>query len=197
MARKGTRDMIIGVAARLFGTVGLRKTTMETIAAAAGRGRRTVYMYFSNKAEIYEAVVEGELDRIIRPLREIAASEEPFGMVLQNYAAERIRLLRDLGSRNPLLMKDFAQGMSRVEKLKERLVSEEEKVIKPFFYKHRKELNLPSGATVEDCAVIYINILRGTDKLLARENGHEKNTQLSLAGTDLFIKGLGQGSAGK
>lgn len=151
MARKSTRDMIIGVAARLFGTVGLRKTTMETIAAAAGRGRRTVYMYFSNKAEIYEAVVEGELERIIRPLREIAASEEPFGPVLKNYAVERIRLLKDLGSRNPLLLKDFAQGMSRVEKLKERLIREEEKVITPFFYRHRKELNLPSGATVENC----------------------------------------------
>ncbi|MCK7537729.1 MAG: TetR/AcrR family transcriptional regulator [Marinilabiliales bacterium] len=37
---------------------GLRRTTMETIAAAAGRGRRTVYMYFSNKAEIYDAVVD-------------------------------------------------------------------------------------------------------------------------------------------
>ncbi|MFZ0471440.1 MAG: helix-turn-helix domain-containing protein, partial [Bacteroidales bacterium] len=78
MARKSTRDMIIGVAAGLFGTVGLRQTTMEIIAAAAGRGRRTVYMYFSNKAEIYEAVVEGELNRIINPLREIAASEGPF-----------------------------------------------------------------------------------------------------------------------
>ena len=154
-------------------------------------------MYFSNKAEIYEAVVEGELDRIIRPLREISASEEPFGHVLKNYAVERISLLKDLGSRNPLLLKDFAQGMSRVEKLKERLVREEEKVITPFFYRHRKELNLPSGATVEDCAAIFINILRGTDKLLARENGHEKNIQLSLAGTDLFIRGLGQGYAGR
>jgi len=194
MARKSTRDMIIGVASGLFGTVGLRRTTMETIAAAAGRGRRTVYMYFSNKAEIYDAVVEDELNRIINPLREIAASEGPLRLVLQNYTSERILLLKDLGNRNPLLMKDFAQGSSRVEKLKERLAREEEKVITPFFYRHRKELDLPSGATIEDCAAIFINILKGTDRLLARENGHEKNEQLSLAGTDLFIKGLISGS---
>jgi len=194
MARKSTRDMIIGVAAGLFGTVGLRRTTMETIAAAAGRGRRTIYMYFSNKADIYEAVVEGELNRIIKPLREIVSSEEPFGLVLQNYTAERIKLLKDLGSRNPLLMKDFAQGISRVEKLKERLARKELEVITPFFHRHSDELNLPSGATAEDCAEVFINILRGTDKLLARENGYEKNIQLSLAGTDLFIKGIGCGS---
>lgn len=197
MVRKSTRDMIIGVAARLFGTVGLRKTTMETIAAAAGRGRRTIYMYFSNKAEIYEAVVEDELNGILEPLRQIASSEDPFGVVLQNYAAERIRLLKDLGNRNPLLLKDFAMGTGRVERLKERLVSEEIKVIAPFFYRHRKELDMPSGATVEDCAAIFINILRGTDKLLARENGHEKDLELSLAGADLFIRGLRVGSAGR
>ena len=166
---------------------------METIAVAAGRGRRTIYMYFSNKADIYEAVVEDELNRIIKPLREVAASEEPFGLVLQSYA-ERIRLLKDLGSRNPLLLKDFAQAISRVEKLKERLARKEMEVITPFFQRHRNELNLPSGATAEDCAVIFINILRGTDRLLARENGHEKNIRLSLAGADLFIKGLGGGS---
>ncbi len=194
MARKSTREMIIGVASGLFGTVGLRRTTMETIAAAAGRGRRTVYMYFSNKAEIYEAVVEGELNRIINPLRELAASEGPFGQVLQNYAAERIRLLMDLGNRNPLLMKDFSQGSSKVEKLKERLAREEEKIITPFFYRHRNELNLPAGATLEDCATIFINILKGTDRLMARENGQGKNEKLSFAGTELFMKGLGYGS---
>ena len=133
--------MIIGVAAGLFGTVGLRRTTMETIAAAAGRGRRTIYMYFSNKADIYEAVVEDELNRIIKPLKEIVSSEEPFGLVLQKYTAERIKLLQDLGSRNPLLLKDFAQGMSRVEKLKERLARKELEVITPFFHRHRDELN--------------------------------------------------------
>jgi AcrR family transcriptional regulator len=194
MARKSTREMIIGVAAGLFGTVGLRKTTMETIAAAAGRGRRTIYMYFSNKAEIYEAVVEDELNGILKPLREIAASEDPFGLVLQNYTAERIRLLKDLGSRNPLLLKDFAMGTGRVERLKERLANEELKVIIPFFNRHLKELNIPAGATVEDCVAIFINILRGTDKFLARENSHKKNRQLSVAGTDLFIKGLVRGS---
>ena len=197
MARKSTRDMIIGVAAGLFGTIGLRKTTMEAIAVAAGRGRRTIYMYFSNKAEIYEAVVEGELNGIIEPLRKITVSEDPFGLVLQNYASERVRLLDDLGSRNPLLMKDFAKGTGRLEKLRERLAGEEEKVITPFFYRHRKELDIPSGATVDDCAAIFINILRGTDKLLARENGHKKTLQLSLAGADLFIKGLGQVSVKK
>jgi hypothetical protein len=94
-------------------------------------------------------------------------------------------------------MKDFAKGTGRLEKLKERLAGEEEKVIKPFIYRHRKELNIPAGATVDDCAAIFINILRGTDKLLSRENGYKKTLQLSLAGVDLFIKGLGQVSVKK
>jgi len=38
MAKNTTRDLILSVAATLFATAGFRRTTMETIAPAAGRG---------------------------------------------------------------------------------------------------------------------------------------------------------------
>lgn len=109
MARS-TRDMIIDVAAGLFATVGLRRTTMETIAAAAGRGRRTVYMYFRNKAQIYDAVVEKEIRQITGPLSSLARSDGELGTVIHRYGEERMQLLGDLIMRNPLLMKDFPRG---------------------------------------------------------------------------------------
>ncbi|HPE23793.1 MAG TPA: helix-turn-helix domain-containing protein, partial [Bacteroidales bacterium] len=80
MTKRGTREMIVDVAAGLFATVGLRRTTMETIAAAAGRGRRTVYMYFKNKAEIYDAVVDMEIKKITGPLSNLARSDEPLSV---------------------------------------------------------------------------------------------------------------------
>ncbi|MDF1561250.1 MAG: helix-turn-helix domain containing protein [Bacteroidales bacterium] len=108
MARKSTRNMIIDVAARLFATKGLRRTTMESIALEAGRGRRTVYMYFGNKAEIYEAVVQMEISRITDPLREIVRSDCDFETMLRRYAAERVARLYNLRQRNPLLLRDYA-----------------------------------------------------------------------------------------
>jgi AcrR family transcriptional regulator len=191
MARKSTRDIIIGVAAGLFATIGLRRTTMEIIAAAAGRGRRTIYMYFSNKSVIYEAVVDSEINRITKSLKDIAASENSFKFLLLNYTKERIKALSDLADRNPLLIKDFALGLSRVEKLRDRLLGEELKILIPLFRRHAQELNLAAGTTPDDYAMIFLNMLRGSDRLLTRENGYAEDKHLSLAAADLFIKGLG------
>jgi AcrR family transcriptional regulator len=185
MARKSTRDIIIGVAAGLFATIGLRRTTMEIIAAAAGRGRRTIYMYFSNKSVIYEAVVDSEINRITKSLKDIAASENSFKFLLLNYTKERIKALSDLADRNPLLIKDFALGLSRVEKLRDRLLGEELKILIPLFRRHAQELNLAAGTTPDDYAMIFLNMLRGSDRLLTRENGYAEDKHLSLAAADL------------
>jgi AcrR family transcriptional regulator len=180
--------MIIDVAAGLFATKGLRRTTMESIAAEAGRGRRTVYMYFSNKADIYEAVVQREMGRIIDPLREVVRSDCDFETMLRNYTTERLSQLWNLSERNPLLLKDFAQGHSRVEKLRERLNNDEIKLLTPLFRKYLKE----TGSHQEPAgyAIVFINILRGTDKLLTRENGHAEALRVTVLGTDLFISGM-------
>ena len=191
MVRKSTREIIIGVAAGLFATIGLRRTTMEVIATAAGRGRRTIYMYFGNKSEIYEAVVDSEINRITKSLRDVTSSEISFKLLLRNYTKERIKLLSDLAGRNPLLIKDFAMGLSRIEKLRERLLGEEMKILTPLFRSHIQELNLSGATTPDDYTFIFLNMLRGSDRLLTHENGYIKDTHLSLAAADLFIKGLG------
>lgn len=182
--------MIIDVAARLFATKGLRLTTMESIAAEASRGRRTVYMYFGNKADIYEAVVQREISRITDPLREVVRSDYDFETMLRRYAAERLAQLRNLSERNPLLLKDFSQGHSRVEKLRERLNNDEIKLLTPLFRRYLKENGSHPDAGPAGYAAIFLNLLRGTDKLLTSENGHEEAVRVTAFGTDLFLRGM-------
>jgi AcrR family transcriptional regulator len=61
---------ILSGAKKLFGKHGLKKTTMEDIAMAAGKGKSTLYYYFPSKTEIFEAVVESEMKLVIKRLRE-------------------------------------------------------------------------------------------------------------------------------
>ena len=56
-----TRDMLVDVARQLFARMGVDNTTMNDIAQASRKGRRTLYTYFKSKNEIYLAVVESEL----------------------------------------------------------------------------------------------------------------------------------------
>jgi AcrR family transcriptional regulator len=62
-------DILVG-AKDLFGRHGLKKTTMEDIAGAAGKGKSTLYYYFPSKKELFEAVVEDEMRSVVKKLRE-------------------------------------------------------------------------------------------------------------------------------
>lgn len=163
---------------------------METIATEAGRGRRTVYMYFANKAEIYEAVVEREIKGLIRPLHDVVSSGDDFKATIQLYAKIRADGLFDLRQRNPLLLKDFAQGHTRVEKLRQRLNMEELRILTPLF-RNSPELRQVAGeADAEDYAFIFLNMLRGTDRLIVNENGLNEIKRITSLATNLLLRGL-------
>ncbi len=63
-----TRLELIKVARQLFARDGVQGTTMNDVAVAAGRGRRTVYTYFKSKYEIVNAVIDYELNDLRREL---------------------------------------------------------------------------------------------------------------------------------
>ncbi len=73
-----TRDRLIEVARQLFTRQGIENTTMNDIATASDRGRRTLYTYFRTKSDIYQAVIESEAERIKREIEvEVGAHETP------------------------------------------------------------------------------------------------------------------------
>ncbi len=59
-----TREKLIDVARQLFVHKGIENTTMNDIAAASDKGRRTIYTYFKNKREIYNAVIERQSEQL-------------------------------------------------------------------------------------------------------------------------------------
>lgn len=189
MAKKSTRDLILGVAATLFATAGFRRTTMEIIAAAAGRGRRTVYMYFENKAEIYNAVVDREIALIISPLKDIISSGVPTEKKISRYALTRLEGIKSLLDRNPLLMKDFSQSHNRIERLREKLYSQELRIVTPYF----KSIVSPGkkpAADPEAVAIAFLNMLRGNDRKLAGGGNYKKAVELAEIASDIILSGI-------
>ncbi len=55
------REEIILQAQKLFKQFGLKKTTMDEIAAACGKAKSTLYHYFKNKEEVFDGVVQMEM----------------------------------------------------------------------------------------------------------------------------------------
>ena len=70
-----TKKMLIEVARQLFAANGKKDVTMNDIAEASKKGRRTLYTYFNNKEEIYKAVIDKELDQILERLKVVSAQK--------------------------------------------------------------------------------------------------------------------------
>ena len=75
MSISKTRQRLVDVARQLFAKNGLENTTMNDIAVASGKGRRTLYTYFKSKEDVYFAVIESELERLSDKMDEVAAKK--------------------------------------------------------------------------------------------------------------------------
>ena len=97
---KKTRDRFIEVARSLFARKGVENTTMNDIAAASDKGRRTIYTYFKSKREIFNAVIESESDDLLQNLGSIVTKPISPEQKLREYVSTRMETMRQIVSRN-------------------------------------------------------------------------------------------------
>ena len=111
-----TRDKLIDIARQLFAHKGIENTTMNDIAIAAEKGRRTIYTYFKNKRDIYNAVIESESEIVLKRLKDIAALPIPADQKLMEFIFQRFEAMKDLVFRNGSLRAGFFRDIRKVER---------------------------------------------------------------------------------
>ena len=119
-----TRDMLVDVARQLFAREGVENTTMNDIAKASKKGRRTLYTYFKSKNEIYDAVVESELAHLVVGLHTVVPQNIAADEKLVKYVFRRMDAIKDVVFRNGTLRAEFFRDIWRVEQVR----SEERRV---------------------------------------------------------------------
>ena len=118
MALSKTRQKLVDVARQLFAKQGFDDTTMNDIAQASGKGRRTLYTYFKNKEEIYYAVIEAEMDRLTDSMKDVALHEmRPVDKIVE-IAYTHLRLIKEAVLRNGNLRAEFFRDIWLVEKVR-------------------------------------------------------------------------------
>ena len=120
-----TRDMLVDVARQLFARMGVDNTTMNDIAQASRKGRRTLYTYFKSKNEIYLAVVESELDQLHKMLVDVASKDLPADEKLLTFVYSRLDAVKALVFRNGTLRATFFRDIWRVEKVRKKFDAKE------------------------------------------------------------------------
>lgn len=115
MTVQKTRARLVDVARQLFAKKGVEETTMNDIAMASGKGRRTLYTYFKSKEQIYLAVVESELEMLSAQMEEaaerpIAPDEKIMGLIMTHLDAIKMVVYR-----NGTLRAGFFRNIWKVE----------------------------------------------------------------------------------
>ena len=130
-----TRQKLVDVARLLFAKNGLEATTMNMIAVASQKGRRTLYTYFRNKEEIYDAVIESELELLSDKLEEIASMDIDPEQKVVLLIYSHLNMIKEVVMRNGNLRAEFFRNIWLVEKVRKRFDRDEQEL----FYKVLKE----------------------------------------------------------
>ena len=110
-----TRALLVDVARQLFAKNGIEETTMNDIALASQKGRRTLYTYFSSKEDIYFAVVESELAHMSERMFAVAEMEiSPENKIIE-LIYTRLDAIKEIVYRNGTLKAEFFRNIWGVE----------------------------------------------------------------------------------
>lgn len=189
---KKTRDRFIEVARSLFARKGVENTTMNDIAAASDKGRRTIYTYFKSKRDIFNAVIESESDDLLKNLQEIVTRPISPDQKLRAYVETRMETMRDIVSRNGSLRAGFFRDVRKVDRARAVISKKEIKMLTHILHEG-VVLGVFEIPDIREWAIIITNSISGFDVPYIRnglaEYGIDKSDMPRLI-ADLVLKGV-------
>ena len=129
-----TKAKLVDVARQLFAKMGVENTTMNDIALASKKGRRTLYTYFKSKDEIYLAVVESELDILSDMMKRVAEKNISPDEKLLEMIYTRLDAVKEVVYRNGTLRAYFFRDIWRVEKVRKKFDAKEVQLFKAVLF---------------------------------------------------------------
>ena len=122
------REEIILAATSVFETYGLVKVTMQDISLASKKARSSLYYYFKNKTEVFDAVVEKRMKEVFDGCSAMISKEASLTYNLENYHLNKLKAIKDMVRQYPLVFRDLRHDPSLLF-LKMRIMMEEEKAL--------------------------------------------------------------------
>ncbi len=173
------RVSIIDAARELFSRYGYKKTTMEDIALVLRKGKSSLYYYFKNKEDIFQAVLETEeailFSRLESVVKSVANPKEKF----VRYVNVRMHTILELDNYMRTLRDEMYGGYEFIERLKGKSEAKESE----FLLSIIKEGLADGSFSVNNLKMAATGIaiaLRGIEGPLLKANEGEGDFQTNL-----------------
>ena len=139
---------------------------------------RTIYTYFKNKKDIYNAVIESESDKVIKKLSEIVSLSITPDQKLMEFIFQRFEAMKDLVYRNGSLRAGFFRDVRKVERARKATSPKEIRILETIL-QEGVDQGMFRIKHVDKTAMVMLLCLQGLDVPYIRDNfqelGIEKN----------------------
>ncbi|TKG90089.1 TetR/AcrR family transcriptional regulator [Puteibacter caeruleilacunae] len=103
------RENILNIAQEIFSKYGYKKTTLDDIANAVRKGKSSLYYYFSSKEDIFQAVIEKEVEILKAELEKVIIKDTSPEQKMKDYILTKLRTFRSLSNLYDVLENDVAE----------------------------------------------------------------------------------------
>jgi len=190
-------NQILTAAQKHFAMYGLEKSTMREIASDLNISKGALYYYFSDKEQLYKAVVEKEQEEFIHLLTEkLSLMSDPKAMLLE-YIEIRMKYFRNMLNLSRFRLQDFRNLKPLIGDTWMQFQTKEVEIIEQILNVGIKQ-NIFFIEQPHEVAQLFLDLLKG----LRKNEFHEKElfylNQDEYSGlvtrtfdfVNIFIKGL-------
>jgi len=119
------KRLMVVASAKVFHRYGYKKTTMDDLAKVIKRGKSSIYYYFKNKEELFEAVIEMEIEHLKTLLAtKLKPSDSPEEK-LTTYIVTRMQVIKKLINFWEVKNIEQSAGIEFLERLRKKYDAQE------------------------------------------------------------------------
>lgn len=190
--KEDIRRDIIEASKSIFKKDGYNKVTMDDIAKAALKGRSSLYHYFKNKHEIFEAMVIDEFLIIHHKAKSKISAELSFEDNLKKYSEAKLNGLKLLTKKYTYILRDLKGNHILLYKLQSQMSSLEINVFKHLLSSGVKngDIKRMDNNDIDYLALAIVTAIGGLEKELILFEKIEDATSRSFWLINILVKGL-------
>ena len=186
---------IIEAAKKLIQQYGFSKTTMEDIAKATGKGKSTLYHYYTCKDEIFDEVISQEIDDFFIGVKKaVDKAEDPIEK-LKTYIVVKIKMLKQRVNLYRFAIETdmhFIDVNKQLSKLRERYDQEETMLIASILKQGVKNKLFKFSDTndIYVLAELLVTCVRGVEMEVITKNKYASLANKADMLVSIIAKGL-------
>lgn len=166
------QQQILQAAQQLFQKHGYQKVTMDDVAKAIGKGRSSLYYYYKNKDEVFDAVMGAEIDDIIGEITRMVDKADTVTDKLRAYCITKTKI----GRKRKVFFDILETGMNpdELSHYTQRKKLIQKKIRKDELHLLNRVLEAYNVADKESVIFVFTSSLRGLRREMDLDNSYTR-----------------------